>query len=146
MINCTHLSPHTTHEATNQSTPLHTSPPPENDPVEGLPSDQLYCVLAMEEAGRDLEAYRLSSFHQACSVLLQVGGARAGVWVWVWVGSGSAVLRQGFEEIQTEPTHVPSMATTQRRSRSHSQWARRRSALSTATCTGATCCCAPPPA
>jgi hypothetical protein len=27
----------------------------------------------MEEAGRDLEAYRISSFHQARSVLLQVG-------------------------------------------------------------------------
>ncbi|KIY92326.1 hypothetical protein MNEG_15636 [Monoraphidium neglectum] len=47
----------------------HTS---ENDALEGLPAGQLFCVLAMEEAGRDLEAYRISSFHQARSVLLQI--------------------------------------------------------------------------
>ncbi|GBF88054.1 hypothetical protein Rsub_00766 [Raphidocelis subcapitata] len=49
----------------------------ENDPVEGLEPDQAFCVLAMEEAGRDLEAYRLSGFHQARSVLLQAALALA---------------------------------------------------------------------
>lgn len=43
--------------------------------MEALPDGQLCCVLAMEEAGRDLEAYRLSGYHQARSVLLQVSGS-----------------------------------------------------------------------
>jgi hypothetical protein len=45
--------------------------------VEGLAPDQAFCVLAMEEAGRDLEAYRLSDFRQARSVLLQAALALA---------------------------------------------------------------------
>jgi hypothetical protein len=45
----------------------------ENDPVDILPRDQLYMVIAMEDCGRDLEGAAVQGFRQARSVLLQVG-------------------------------------------------------------------------
>jgi hypothetical protein len=48
----------------------HTS---ENDPVDILPRDQLYMVIAMEDCGRDLEGAQVQGFRQGRSLLLQVG-------------------------------------------------------------------------
>ena len=145
--------------------------PPENDPVESLPDGQLCCVLAMEEAGRDLEAYRLSGYHQARSVLLQASGSRGSK------GQGAVGLRSlrpaalpgrraldaggrapidgkrasAVRTLAGEPRLWLRPALRLRPpmhgpppTRSHWRWlsARRRWALSTGTSTGATCCCA----
>lgn len=44
----------------------------ENDPVDGLSSDQLFIVMAMADGGRDLEASIVASFEQAKGILMQV--------------------------------------------------------------------------
>lgn len=61
----------------------HTS---ENDPVDILPREQLYMVIAMEDCGRDLEGAQVQGFRQGRSLLLQVGrrgqrGQRGGLLV-----------------------------------------------------------------
>lgn len=47
-----------------------------NDPVAGLAPDQTFVVIGMADSGTDLEAFKIESFAQARSLLLQVRGAR----------------------------------------------------------------------
>ena len=44
----------------------------ENDPMSGLPDQQLYAVFAMANCGRDLESYCLQGYEQVRSMMLQV--------------------------------------------------------------------------
>eukprot|EP00775_Hariotina_reticulata_P005959 gene5959-6198_t len=49
----------------------------ENDPVDGLPKDQLFACFVMSNCGWDLESYQLRDFDQARSMMLQVAMALA---------------------------------------------------------------------
>lgn len=46
----------------------------ENDAVDAFPADQLYVVFVFADGGADLEHFKLRSFEEAQSILLQVGG------------------------------------------------------------------------